>query len=229
VGLIGSPSQVEIDAHALVITPAPIRVAIVEDDSQVRDSLRVLIHGAPGFCCVGTHPSAEKALLGLPDERPDVVLMDIGLPGMSGIQAVGCLKKLLPNVPVLMLTVYEDADRIFEALRGGASGYLLKRTAPAALLQAIVEIRDGGSPMSPTIARRVVRHFQDEGPSPRPPENLTPREQEILSLLAQGQLYKEIADRLDIGIETVRSHLSSIYAKLHVRSRTEAVVKFLGG
>jgi len=200
----------------------------VEDDSRIRESLRELLDDAAGLRCASQHASAEEALRDLPGMAPDLVLMDINLPGMSGIEAVFRLREKMPGVPVLMLTVYEDAERVFEALKHGARGYLLKRTAPEKLIDAIHEALEGGAPMSPQIARKVVQHFHVLGPSSQAPENLTPREQEILSLLAQGRLYKEIAGALGIGTETVRSHLSSIYRKLHVRSRTEAVVKYLG-
>lgn len=206
----------------------PTKVAIVEDDPRIRESLRELLNDSTGLRCVSAHGSAEDALRDLPGQAPDVVLMDINLPGMSGIEAVFRLREKVRDIPVLMLTVYEDADRVFEALKHGARGYLLKRTAPAKLIDAIHEARAGGAPMSPQIARKVVQHFHLLGPSPQAPDNLTPREQEILALLAQGRLYKEIADALGIGTETVRSHLSAIYRKLHVRSRTEAVVKHLG-
>ncbi len=217
-------------ARTAILTPprVPLRVAIIEDDRRILDSLELLVDGTPELRCVGAFGSAEAGLAGLAAAAPDVVLLDIQLPGLSGIEALARLKALLPNVPVLMLTVYEDSETVFDALRHGASGFLTKRTAPAALLEAIQQVHAGGSPMSPHIARKVVQHFHRLGPSVRPAENLTAREIEVLSLLAQGRLYKEIADQLGIAHETVRSHLSSIYAKLQVRTRTEAVVKFLG-
>src|ERR1041384_1175748 len=205
----------------------PIRVSIVEDDDGIRESLAVIVAGSEGFRCICRHRSAEDALRDLPAAKPDVVLMDINLPKMSGINCVRKLKELLPSTQTLMLTVYEDNDSIFDSLAAGASGYLLKRTPPARLLEAIDEVHKGGSPMTTSIARRVVQSFQTMGRSTREEENLTPREEEILSYLAKGYRYKEIADQLFISVETVRSHLHRVYEKLHVRSRTEAVVKFL--
>ena len=205
----------------------PIRVSIVEDDDGIRESLAVIVAGSEGFRCVSRHRSAEDALRDLPAAKPDVVLMYINLPKMSGINCVRKLKELLPSTQTLMLTVYEDNDSIFDSLAAGASGYLLKRTPPARLLEAIDEVHKGGSPMTTSIARRVVQSFQTMGRSTREEENLTPREEEILSYLAKGYRYKEIADQLFISVETVRSHLHRVYEKLHVRSRTEAVVKFL--
>lgn len=205
----------------------PIQVAMVEDDRRIRESLAVLLGDAPGLSLVGAFVTAEEGLRELPRLKPDVVLLDINLPGLSGIEAVARLNRLLPAAAVLMLTVYEDADQIFRALQNGARGYLVKRTAPHKLLEAIVEAYEGGAPMSPQIARKVVQHFHRAAPDPGL-EKLTPREQEVLEELARGRLYKEIADQLGIGVETVRSYLSSIYAKLHVHNRTEAVVKYLG-
>lgn len=205
-----------------------IRVAIVEDDRRIRESLAVLLAGTPELRLVGAFANAEDGLRELPPLRPDVVLLDINLPGLSGIEAVSRLRTLSPQTAVLMLTVYEDAEQIFRALQNGARGYLVKRTAPHKLLEAIVEAHQGGAPMSPQIARKVVQHFHQLGPVLSDLEKLTPRERQVLDELAKGSLYKEIADHLGIGIETVRSYLSSIYAKLHVHNRTEAVVKYLG-
>lgn len=206
----------------------PIKVAIVEDDRRIRESLAELLEAAPGLRFAGAFANAEDGLRELPRLRPEVLLLDINLPGLSGIEAVARLRELLPGTAVLMLTVYEDADQIFRALQNGARGYLVKRTAPARLLEAIAEVHAGGAPMSPQIARKVVQHFHQRGPATAALENLTPREREVLEQLAQGRLYKEIAGQLGIGTETVRSYLSSIYAKLHVHNRTEAVVKYLG-
>lgn len=205
----------------------PIAVAIVEDDPRIRESLTVLLRGVDGFRCVGSHGSAEEALRALPAEKPDVVLMDINLPNMSGIDCVAQLKARLPDVQILMLTVYDDSDMIFRALTEGASGYIIKRTAADKLLEAIREAHTGGSPMSPHIARKVVQYFHQRGPAKHETEDLTDREREVLEHLAKGYLYKEIADALDIGVETVRRHLSNIYSKLHVHTRTEAVLKHL--
>ncbi|MBK9140096.1 MAG: response regulator transcription factor [Verrucomicrobia bacterium] len=206
----------------------PIQVALVEDDRRLRESLAILLGGAPGLRLVGAFADAEQALATLPGLRPNVVLLDINLPGLSGVEAVDRLRILLPDTAVLMLTVYEDADQIFRALRNGARGYLLKRTAPARLLEAITEAHEGGAPMSPQIARKVVQHFHQLGPVVAEVDRLTPREREVLDELAKGSLYKEIASRLGIGVETVRTYLASIYRKLHVQNRTEAVVKYLG-
>ena len=205
----------------------PIAVAIVEDDARIRESLAILLNGVEGFRCVGSHGSAEEALGAIPSEKPEVVLMDINLPNMSGIECVAKLKARLPAVQILMLTVYDDSERIFRALTEGASGYIVKRTAPDKLLEAIRDAHQGGSPMSPHIARKVVQYFHQLGPAKRETEALTDREREVLEHLAKGYLYKEIADALGIGVETVRRHLTNIYAKLHVHTRTEAAVKYL--
>jgi DNA-binding NarL/FixJ family response regulator len=207
--------------------PLPISVAIVEDDPRIRESLAVLIRGMEGFRCVGSHGNAEEAVREIPAENPDVVLMDINLPGMTGIECVHHLKAKWPNVQILMLTVYDDSEMIFDALRHGASGYIIKRTAPDKLLEAIREAHEGGSPMSPHIARKVVQYFHRRGPATHETDNLTDREREVLEQLAKGYLYKEIADALGIGVETVRRHLTNIYSKLHVHTRTEAVLKHL--
>jgi DNA-binding NarL/FixJ family response regulator len=208
-------------------TPMQIRVSIVEDNRGTRDSLRELFERANGLRCIGIHPNGEEALRKIPEERPDVVLMDINLPGMSGIECVTRLKRQLPQMQVLMLTTYEESDLIFDSLRGGASGYLLKNMPPAELLQAVEQVHAGGAPMSMQIARKVVAHFQRITRPSSEMEKLTRREHEILGLLAKGFLYKEIADQLGITLSTVRAHLHTVYEKLHVQSRTEAVVKFL--
>ena len=206
----------------------PINVAIVEDDRRIRESVAALIADAPGLRTVGAYATAEDGLAALKSQKPDVVLLDLNLPGMSGLEAVSVFRKVLPGTAVLILTVYEDAAQVFRALQNGACGYLVKRTAPQKLLEAIAEVHAGGAPMSPQIARKVVHYFQRPTPAATELDKLTPREREVLDELAKGSLYKEIADRLGIGVETVRGYLSSIYAKLHVRSLTEAVVKYLG-
>lgn len=205
-----------------------ITVSIVEDNRGTRESLTELLKRAPGLRCVGAYPNGELALRELPVESPDVVLMDINLPGMSGIECVARLKEKTPKTQVLMLTTYEEGDLIFESLRAGANGYLLKNMAPGELITAVEQVHAGGSPMSMHIARKVVNHFQRIRQPSSDMEKLTKREQEILALLAKGFLYKEIADQLGISLSTVRAHLHTVYEKLHVQSRTEAVVKYLG-
>ena len=204
----------------------PISVSIVEDDPRIRESLTILINGAQNIRCVSSHASAEEALAQLPLKRPDVVLMDINLPTMSGIECVRQLKELLPRVQILMLTMYEDDDLVFQALTAGATGYLVKRTSPAELLAAIEDVHSGASPMSGKIARTVVEYFHKIKSVTPPQTNLSKREAEILDLLVKGYRYKEIADALGISFETVRSHLKNIYEKLHVHSRTEAVMRY---
>jgi len=205
----------------------PIKVSIVDDNDEIREGLSVLISGSAGFQCVATYPTAENALKYLPAHKPDVVLMDIQLPGMSGIECVRDLKKLLPDLQIMMLTVYEDDDNVFKSILAGASGYVLKKTPPSELLDAISDLHNGGSPMSDRIARKVVQAFQQMGKSSRETENLTQREYEILSYVAKGYQDKEIAEKFFLSSETVRTHLRNIYKKLHVRSRTEATLKYL--
>jgi RNA polymerase sigma factor (sigma-70 family) len=203
-----------------------ITVSIVEDDARVRESLAGLISRAPGFECVSSYPTGEEALADIPKKKPEVVLMDINLPGMSGIDCARKLKSVEPSCQIVMLTVYENTEAIFKALANGASGYLLKATAPEELLVAIQDVHRGGSPMTSHIARKVVQSFQ-QSPASKATENLSPREQEVLELLAKGFLYKEIADQLHISFETVHTYIRRIYEKLQVRSRTEAVAKYL--
>lgn len=204
-----------------------IRVALVEDNLRLRLQLSEFIDSSPGFECVGAFANAETALLGLPSAAADVVLMDIELPKMSGVDCVARLRDLLPDIRVVMLTVYDNSEHIFRALENGASGYLLKRTPPAELLRSIQDVRGGGAPMNSHIARLVVQSFHRRGASPSPAENLTPREEEVLRLVARGLINKEIAEELGITLETVRQHLKNCYAKLHVRSRTEAAMKLM--
>ncbi len=204
-----------------------IKVAIVEDNDKIREGLATLIDGSEGFKCSETCESAEEALRRLPAYRPDVVLMDIQLPRMSGIECVEKLKEQNPEMQFMMLTVYEDDEKVFKSILAGASGYILKRTPPAELLEAIRELHEGGSPMSDQIARKVVQAFREMGKSSKETENLTDREMEILSFLAKGYHDKEIAEKFFLSVKTVRTHLRNIYKKLHVRSRTEAVLKFL--
>jgi DNA-binding NarL/FixJ family response regulator len=207
----------------------PITVSIVEDSEQVRNTLTKLINRAEGFKCLSEYANAEAALEGLPKDKPEVVLMDINLPGMNGVECVRQLKQKMPEVQVMMLTAYEDTENIFNALAAGASGYMLKRTPREELLAAIKEVQRGGSPMTTHIARKVVQSFQ-KAPAAAPPpaeSNLSPREQEVLDCLSQGFLYKEIAEKLGISYETVHTYIRRIYEKLQVRTRTEAVAKFL--
>lgn len=206
-----------------------IKVSIVDDDEGIRASLAALIRRAPAVKLTGDYPDAETALKEIPLHPPDVVLMDINMPGMKGVECVRQLKSLLPNVQVLMLTVYEDSDSLFNSLKAGASGYLLKRTASARLLEAIRDVHDGGSPMSPQLARRVVQYFSKPAAEDSPVSRLAPGEKEFLDQLAKGYAYKEIADRMNISIDTVRSYVRTVYEKLHVHSRTDAVVKYLRG
>lgn len=204
----------------------PITVAIVEDNAPVAASLEQAITATGACRCVGSSRDGEHALRLLPRHRPDVVIMDIELPGISGIECTARLKRLLPETQILILTVYTDTRQIFQALEAGASGYLLKRATPDEIGRAILDVRNGGAPMSAEVARKVVQSFRKPAAAQVAIEALTPREAEILSLLAQAFTSKEIAGELGIGYETVCSHLGKIYAKLHVRSRTEAVVKY---
>jgi DNA-binding NarL/FixJ family response regulator len=202
-----------------------IEVMIVEDDGAVREGLRFLINGSDGYQCTAACPSAEEALRNISEHQPQVVLMDINLPGMNGIECVICIKNSFPEIQVMMLTVFDNSDEIFKSLAAGATGYMLKKTQPAKLLEAIRELVNGGSPMSGEIARKVVQTFAKPA-SPRFPEaDLTAREEEILSYLSKGYLYKEIAAELFISIDTVRTHIRKIYQKLQVRTRTEALLR----
>ncbi len=208
--------------------PVCIAVAIVEDDVPARDILAGWIRTAPGFRCVGEFDDAETALARLPQEKPSVVLFDINLPGMNGIECVRKLKPRLPDTQFVMVTVYEDANHIFNALSAGASGYLLKQMRRQDLLEALKDVHAGGSPMSSQIARKVVQNFyrsetQDAGGAT---VELSPREREVLELLARGYLYKEIAEMLKISVQTVNTYIRRIYEKLHVRSRGQAVAKY---
>ena len=204
-----------------------ISVAIVEDDAPARNILAEWIRNAEGFKCVGVHENADSALATLLREKPDVVLMDINMPGMSGVECVRRLKPQMMDTQFIMLTVYDDPDHIFTALSSGASGYLLKRTPRAQLLAAVKEVYLGGSPMSSNIARKIVQSFQRFNSAlPMESDNLSPREREVLELLARGYLYKEIAELLKISVTTVNTHIHRIYDKLHVRSRAQAIARF---
>ena len=204
-----------------------IAIAIVEDQREMRESLVEWLGNAPGLRCVGAHASAEEALQQIPATQPDVVLMDINLTGMNGIQCVSRLKERLPRTQVLMLTTYDDGDLIFNSLRAGASGYLLKNMRREQLVEAVQQVHAGGAPMSLQIARKVINYFHQVPKSATELEQLTGREQEILRLLAKGYLYKEIAEHLGISMSTVRTHISAVYEKLHVHTRTEAAMKLV--
>jgi DNA-binding NarL/FixJ family response regulator len=203
------------------------RIAIVEDSSVMRNSFQQWINAAPGFHCVVACASAEEALVEIPLHNPDVVLMDVHLPGESGIACTAQLKEKLPGVQIIIVTVYRNQELIFKALQAGASGYLLKRSTPEEILKAIGEVLSGGAPMTGEIARMLVEAFQKKPASPASCDGLTQRESEILVLLSRGLSNKEIADPLNISYDTVRAHLRHIYEKLHVRGRTEAVRKYL--
>lgn len=202
-------------------------MAIVEDDASVRDAVRQLIDGTEGFRCTGAWSSAEDGLRGLAGAPSDVLLLDIQLPGVSGTEAVPLFHKRWPDMPVIMFTVFEDDERIFDSLCNGASGYVLKKTQPAKLLQAIVEARGGGAPMSPEVARRVLEQFRTQRPAPPAPHRLTATEVKLLALLAEGHSYQDSARRMEISINTIRNHIRSIYEKLHVHSKSAAVSKAL--
>jgi DNA-binding NarL/FixJ family response regulator len=204
-----------------------ISVCIVEDNAGTRESLAAMLKNAPGLECLGAYATAEAALAGIPGEKPDVALVDIHLPGMSGIDCVTQLKVRMPALQVLMLTRFDESDLIFSALRAGASGYLLKKAVPDEIFDAIAQVHSGGAPMSMQIARKVVDHFYQIEQPKSDVDKLSQREHEVLTLLAKGYLYKEIADQLGISLGSVRTYLMRIYEKLHVQSRTEATVKFL--
>ncbi len=204
-----------------------ITVSIVDDEKELCQSIATFVNGAPGFRCVSMYHSAEAALERLPQDHPDVVLMDIHLTGMSGIECVGRLKAMVPDLQIMMLTVYEDTDQIFKALSAGANGYMLKRLTPSKLLEAIREVHGGGSPMSSSIARKVVALFRKSGQISEEKARLSPREQMVLESMANGLTYKQAADRLGISIDTIRTYVHRIYEKLHVQSRTEAVAKYM--
>ena len=204
-----------------------IRVAIVEDDVPAREIIAGWIRHAEGFNCAGEFDDAETALARLPQEKPSVVLFDINLPGMNGIECVRKLKPRLPDTQFVMITVYEDANHVFNALSAGASGYLLKQTRRNELIEALKDVHAGGSPMSSLIARKVVQNFyRNETQNDGETVELSPREREVLELLARGYLYKEIAEMLKIGVQTVNTYIRRIYEKLHVRSRAQAVAKY---
>jgi DNA-binding NarL/FixJ family response regulator len=204
------------------------RIGIVEDNEEILAMLQRILARAPHLQCVCTCPNGKTALQLIPEHKPQVVIMDLQLPDFSGIECTVRLKRVMPEVQILVYTVYGDNEQVFKALEAGASGYLLKRSTPEEILQAIVDVQQGGAPMTGEIARKVVQSFRKKETAPiRETEHLTAREEEILGLLARGYVTKEIADQLAVSVDTVRFHLKNIYAKLHVRSRTEAVVKYL--
>jgi DNA-binding NarL/FixJ family response regulator len=205
--------------------PVSVPVSIIEDDGSIRQILIGWINRAEAFHCVSAHDSAESAIAKLPTERPAIVLVDINLPGQTGIECVRRLKPLMPETQFVMLTVYEDTAHIFDALKAGASGYLLKRTPYEELIASLLQVNEGGSPMTSYIARKVVQSFHLPEPEPVQTEGLSPREQEVLELLARGYFYKEITEALGISMSTVNTHVRRIYEKLHVHSRAQAVAK----
>jgi DNA-binding NarL/FixJ family response regulator len=205
-----------------------ISLAIVEDLAEVREGLKQFISLNPEFTILGAFQTAEEAMDKLPQLNPDIVIMDINLPGMSGIECIRLIKKKIPRTQFMMFTVYENDEKVFEALKAGASGYLLKNTGLLQLIAALKELHNGGSPMSANIARKLVNLFQDEHVSVEPASGLSKRENETLLLLSKGLLYKEIADQLGISVSTVRQHIHKIYEKLHVQNRTEALNKAFG-
>lgn len=207
----------------------PRRISIVEDDAAFRESFQDIIASSENWTVAQCYPRAELALKAIPKDPPDAVIVDIQLPGMSGIDFVKKLKPSCPDTQFLMVTVFEDADRVFNALAAGASGYVLKRDVHARLLESLDDVMNGGSPMSSAIARKVVQHFQKPSPAPEEDYNLTNREKETLDLLVKGYFYKEIAHELGVSIDTVAFHLRNIYRKLHVRTRSEAILKYVGG
>ena len=210
-----------------VETDSSIAVAVVEDMLEVREGLAILLRGTPGFCLTGAYATMEEALDGVERELPDVVVSDLGLPGMSGADGIRVLRERHPGLPVIALTILEDDDDVFAALCAGACGYLLKSTPPARLLESIREVADGGAPMSPQVARRVVTLFRDDRPPERAACHLTPQETELLRLLVAGHHYKTAADKMGISRHTVSFHLRNIYAKLEVHSKSEAVARAL--
>jgi DNA-binding NarL/FixJ family response regulator len=221
------PDKGEFQAPAVKLSDARIRVALVEDLREVRESLRILIDGTSGFRCVGSYRTMEEALRRLGAEAPDVILTDIGLPGMSGIEGISILRERFPEVPILTLTVYDNEDKVFSALCAGASGYLLKNTPPGRLLESLEEAVAGGAPMSPEVARRVIKLFREFRPPERASCHLTPQETELLRLLVEGHHYKTAALQMGIAVSTVAFHLKNIYQKLQVHSKSEAVAKAL--
>ena len=212
-------------AHAR--PPAVLKIAIVEDQREIREGLQILINGSEGYRCTGVYRSIEEALTRIADDIPHVVLVDIGLPGMSGIEGIPLLRQRCPQSVLVMLTVYEDDERIFGAVCAGASGYLLKKTPPARLLECLKEAVNGGAPMSPEVARRVISLFREVRPRQSSVHDLTPHELRLLRLLAEGHNYKTAAAELGVSVNTISFHMKHVYAKLHVHSKSEAVSEAL--
>ena len=215
------------DGRGGAFSDAPVRVVVIEDLREVREGLAILINGTSGFQCVSSYRTMEDALKGIRGTGPDVILTDIGLPGMDGIEGTRILRERFPEVPVLALTVYDDDDNVFNAICAGASGYLLKNTAPARLLESLRDVANGGAPMSPEVARRVIKLFREFRPPERASYHLTPQETELLKLIVEGHHYKTAAAEMGISTNTVSFHLKHIYEKLQVHSKTEAVAKAL--
>jgi DNA-binding NarL/FixJ family response regulator len=221
-------AQIALDSHWMALIEAmPISVAIVEDDAPLRSSLAGILQRASNCRCIGAFASAEEALCQIPSLSPQVVLMDINLPGMDGVQCVRRLSELLPNAQILMLTVHEDTDTIFESLSAGAAGYLLKPVRAAELLAAVKDVYAGGAPMTSHIARKVVQSFKRESAGADDGRQLSPRERDVLDFLVKGYSYKEVAEQMGISYSTVHTHIEHIYHKLHVQSRAQAVAKYL--
>lgn len=223
----GNVSSKTHDSVAVAPPASPVRVAIIEDLREVREGLVMLINGTSGFNCIGSYRTMEEALAKIQHELPDVVLTDIGLPGMSGTEGIRILSERYPHMPLVALTVYDDDEEVFNALCAGASGYLLKNTPPARLLESLKEVINGGAPMSPEIALRVIQLFREIRPPARADYHLTPQETELLKMLVEGHNYKTAAYELEITIHTVSFHIQNIYNKLQVHSKSEAVVKAL--
>lgn len=211
----------------MTIRNTTITVVIIEDLREVREGLAILVNGTSGFRCVGAFRTMEDALEGTPSVGPDIILTDLGLPGMGGVEGIRILRRRFPRLPILALTVYEDDENVFNAICAGASGYLLKNTPPGRLLESLRELADGGAPMSPDVARRVLEVFRQFRPPERAPSALTPHEMTLLKLMVEGHHYKTAASEMGISINTVSFHLRHIYEKLQVHSKTEAVAKAL--
>lgn len=207
--------------------PAPVKVSIIEDMREIREGLAALIDGSPGFTCSGSYDSMERALGGIRPPLPDVVLVDLGLPGLSGVAGIRALKERHPSIVSVVLTIYDDDERIFDALCAGASGYLLKKTPPARLLESLREAAEGGAPMSPQVARRVIGFFRERRPAARVDHDLTPHEVRLLKLIVAGHNYRTAAVELKVSVNTIAFHMRNIYQKLHVHSKAEAVARAL--